>query len=146
MKLTKEEIMELVHLDGLCFEPPICYTYRDVTNYIRRKGATLLRKRKGEKLIAFCLGDSSDGNIITVDIHPDYRRQGLGRQLLSEMLEKFRALGVSKAVSQIALDNIPSLSLHKSLGFEIRHILYGYYPDGSGAFELVLPLTPEGKS
>jgi len=146
MKLTKEEIMELVHLDGLCFEPPICYNYRDMTNYVRRKGAILIRKRKGKKLIAFCLGDSSGGNIITVDVHPDYRRQGLGRQLLSEMLGRFRALGISKAVSQIAIDNIPSLRLHKSLGFEIRHILYGYYPDGSGAFELVLPLTPECKS
>jgi ribosomal protein S18 acetylase RimI-like enzyme len=143
MNLTRKEIKELVVLDALCFDPPINYTFRDMKLYTRHPEAVLLREYDGERLIAFCLGHADNGNIITIDVHPDHRRHGLGGKLLKTILKEFRSRGVPFAVSQIALDNLSSLTLHKNLGFEIRHILYGYYPDGSAAYQLVLPLSPD---
>ena len=143
MNLERKEIKELVVLDALCFDPPINYTYRDMVLYTRHPAAVLLREYEGERLIAFCLGHADNGNIITIDVHPDYWRQGLGRRLLKAIIEEFRSRSVPFAVSQIALDNLPSLTLHQSLGFEIRHVLYGYYSDGSAAYELALPLSPK---
>ena len=61
------------------------------------------------------------------------------------MIEELEACGVTRAISQIALDNLPSLLLHQNMGFEIRSILYGYYPDGSAAYELELPLQSSKK-
>ena len=145
MKLTRREIQELVELDALCFEPPINYSYSEMKHYTGRPGAILLREYDGNQLTAFCLGDSKDGSIVTIDVHPGFRRHGLGRRLLERMIEELEACGVTRAISQIALDNLPSLLLHKNMGFEIRSILYGYYPDGSAAYELELPLQPSKK-
>ena len=142
MNLSKKEIKELVELDARCFDPPINYSSRDIKFYTLHPEAILLREYEKKTLIAYCLGNAKDGNIITIDVHPLYRRRGLGRRLLVQMLREFRARNIAQAISQIALDNLPSIQLHQSLGFQIRHILYGYYPDGTAAYELVLPLSP----
>lgn len=141
MKLTRNEIQELVELDALCFEPPVNYSYRDLLAYTKSEGAILLTEREGERLIAYCLGDALDGTIVTLDVHPEYRRRGLGRLLLKRMIEEMHRRGVPQAISQIAIDNLASLELHKSFGFKFDSILYNYYPDGSAAWELVLPLN-----
>jgi len=140
MKLSRKELLELVELDALCFEPPINYTLGDVYSYTKSPAAILFRKYERGVLIACCIGNSSDGNIVTLDVHPDYRRRGLGRKLLDRMLEEFRMKNVPMAISQVAIDNIGSLKLHRGVGFQIRSILYDYYPDGSAAYELFLPL------
>ncbi len=142
VKLARKEIEELVKLDALCFEPPINYSYRELEAYTSLPGAILLREYEGKNLIAYCLGDAGTGEIITLDVHPHRRGHGIGKRLLTRMLDELRARGVTQAISQVAIDNLPSLRLHQNLGFEIRYILYGYYPDGSAAFELVLPLKP----
>lgn len=142
MKFTRKEIKDLVALDALCFKPPINYGYRDLAFYTNQPDAVLLREYKENRLIAFCLGHANSGNVITIDVHPEYRRHGLGRKLLKGILKEFYSRKTPFAVSQIALDNLPSLKLHQDLGFEIRHILYGYYPDGSAAYELVRPVYP----
>jgi len=141
MKLTPHEIQELVVLDALCFEPPLNYSYRDLLAYTKFEGAILLREREGERLIAYCLGDALDGTILTLDVHPEYRRRGLGRRLLSGMIEEMRKRKAPCAVSQIAIDNLSSLELHKNLGFKFVSILYDYYPDGSAAWEMELDLS-----
>lgn len=146
MKLTRKEIKDLVILDALCFTPPINYSYRDLALYTSSPEAVLIREYEDERLIAFCLGHADSGNIITIDVHPEFRRHGLGRKLLKVILKDFESRKTPFAVSQIALDNLPSLKLHQELGFEIRHILDGYYPDGSAAYELILPLNPPSGS
>ncbi|MBN1902625.1 GNAT family N-acetyltransferase [Candidatus Sumerlaeota bacterium] len=142
MKLTRKEIKDMVALDALCFDPPINYVFRDLAIYTGVKNAVLIREYEGERLIAFCLGDADSGNIITIDVHPDFRRRGLGRKLLKTILDEFKSRKTSFAISQIALDNLPSIKLHQDFGFEIRQILHEYYADGKSAYELVLPLNP----
>ena len=145
MKLTRREINELVTLDTLCFTPPLNYSYEELAAYISPPDAILLRQYEGENIIAFCLGDASSGEIITLDVHPRHRGKGIGKKLLSAMLDEFRKRDVRQAISQVAIDNLPSIRLHQKLGFEIRCILFDYYPDGSAAFELVLSLKPSTK-
>lgn len=141
MKLSAREMRELVELDALCFEPPINYTLRDIRAYTSGPGVVLLREYTPVRLIGFCLGDSETGQITTLDVHPDHRGKGLGRLLLGKMIEEFKRRKTTKAISQVAIDNEKSLRLHQKMGFEIKYILYGYYPNGSAAFELELPLN-----
>ncbi len=117
MKLTRKEIQELVDLDALCFDPPVNYTFRDMRLFTGHPQTVLLREYDSEQLIAFCLGNAHNGSIITIDVHPDHRRRGLGQKILKSILREFRSRGVRFAVSQIALDNLPSLKLARKLGF-----------------------------
>jgi len=118
MNLSKKEIKELVELDARCFDPPINYSSRDIKFYTLHPEAILLREYEKKTLIAYCLGNAKDGNIITIDVHPLYRRRGLGRRLLVQMLREFRARNIAQAISQIALDNLPLSSFIKAWDFK----------------------------
>ena len=54
-----------------------------------------------------------------VYVDPLYQRQGVGRELLSRLIEAARATGSRTIVASLAADNRAGLHLHQSLGFEV---------------------------
>jgi len=55
---------------------------------------------------------------VTVYIHPDFHRRGLGRALYRELLQTLKTQGYHTLIATIALPNPASVGLHESLGFE----------------------------
>jgi len=53
----------------------------------------------------------------TVYIRTDHLRLGLGRVLVSEMIERARAAGFRTILGKISSDNEASIALHAALGF-----------------------------
>lgn len=53
----------------------------------------------------------------SVYVHPDHHRKGLGRALLSGLVERARQNGVHALVGGLSADNEASLGLHAALGF-----------------------------
>src|SRR5438874_13301996 len=54
-----------------------------------------------------------------VYVDPVHHGRGIGRELLSRLLEDARALGYRTVVASVATANSSGLKLHKSLGFEV---------------------------
>jgi phosphinothricin acetyltransferase len=55
----------------------------------------------------------------TVVIDPDHRAKGIGRLLLSTVLDTVRAEGVHRAYAVVTLPNDESIGLHESLGYRL---------------------------
>lgn len=51
-------------------------------------------------------------------VDPEYRRLGLARQLLTEVIRTGRASGARRIALQTEADNLPALSLYEEFGFE----------------------------
>jgi ribosomal-protein-alanine N-acetyltransferase len=141
--LTEQEIKQLAELDALCFPAPLNYPLDIMRRFVSQQGACLLRKWDRERLVAFVLCNSNSGDIVTLDVHPDYRRRGLGKELLRWAITSLREKGVGTIFSHVATKNIPSLMLHLKAGFKIRRFVRYYYPDGTSAYILALPGPPE---
>lgn len=56
---------------------------------------------------------------VTAYLHPDFRRQGLGRQLYHALFALLRAQGYYRAHAGIAEPNPASTALHRALGFTL---------------------------
>ena len=50
-------------------------------------------------------------------VHPNYRGQGLGRQLLLACIAKAQAKGITRIVLQVRADNLVANKLYESVGF-----------------------------
>jgi ribosomal-protein-alanine N-acetyltransferase len=75
-------------------------------------------KRGGDVLAYAVTGlSTSQGDLQRLAVHPDHRRQGLGRALGLDGLRWLRRKGVSEAVVNTQLGNEPALALYLSLGF-----------------------------
>lgn len=110
-----------------------------------RNGAGILRWHEPAEgpdrhLVAFHLFDCFAAELITLDVHPDCRRRGIGAALVTESLRKLREFGHRQASCQIATSNEGSLELHYRLGFKPIRTLRNYYGAGRDAHLLVAPL------
>jgi [ribosomal protein S18]-alanine N-acetyltransferase len=75
-----------------------------------------------------------------VAVRPDWRRQGIGADLLAELLREARERGCVEALLEVREDNPAALAMYEAAGFGVLARRQGYYRDGAHA--LVLRLAP----
>ncbi|MDC1390141.1 GNAT family N-acetyltransferase [Acidimicrobiales bacterium] len=55
----------------------------------------------------------------SVYVDPDFQRQGLGRILMSELVERARLFGYHSVIARIAEGNPGSVALHEAFGYRV---------------------------
>jgi ribosomal-protein-alanine N-acetyltransferase len=82
-----------------------------------------------------------DVQINNIAIHPDFRRLGIGEQVLKQVIEQVRFKGASWVMLEVRPSNLAALKLYKKLGFKMMGIRKGYYTNpAEDAFVLALHL------
>ena len=85
------------------------------------------------ELVSFCLSTLviDELNILHFVTHKDYRRLGLGKFLLFELIKKAKARGCVSSFLEVRKSNFPAIALYQSLGFSEVDIRVNYYQDPS---------------
>ncbi len=80
--------------------------------------------RRSTDVLAYAVTGLSgtQGYLQRLAVHPQYRRQGLGRALGLDGLRWLRRKGISEAVVNTQLGNDAALALYLSLGFRQEHM------------------------
>ena len=81
-----------------------------------------------------------DAHITTFGVHPDHRRQGVGRRLLLRLAELAEELGAARMTLEVRVSNVAAQALYRSFGFRDagRRIAY-YSDDGEDALVMTTP-------
>jgi ribosomal-protein-alanine N-acetyltransferase len=77
---------------------------------------------------------SKKGHIVSVAVLHEYRKHGVGYDLVSKSLKAMGNYGAAEFVLEVRESNIPAIDLYKKLGFENSKVLKGYYSDGEDAY------------
>jgi ribosomal-protein-alanine N-acetyltransferase len=97
-------------------------------------------------LLDQCLGP--EGEILTLGVAPAWRRCGIARELLQDLVFRARAGGVRRLLLEVAADNEAALALYASFGFARQGIRRHYYRRTQGpavdAWRLCLSLLSSG--
>ncbi|MEM9157228.1 MAG: ribosomal protein S18-alanine N-acetyltransferase [Cyanobacteria bacterium J06642_2] len=59
----------------------------------------------------------AEAHVITLGVHPDYRRQGMGRALVEALLQEAILQGLEWATLEVRASNVAARQLYQSLGF-----------------------------
>ncbi|MGL4361814.1 MAG: ribosomal protein S18-alanine N-acetyltransferase [Cellulosilyticaceae bacterium] len=59
-----------------------------------------------------------EGQITNVAVHADYRRRGLGRNLMETLLDNGVKKGITNYYLEVRESNINAINLYKSIGFK----------------------------
>lgn len=70
-----------------------------------------------------------EGHITNLAVHPDFRRQGIGRRLLQTLSNLSVARGLRRMTLEVRVSNDPAQRLYASLGFLVAGRRPGYYQD-----------------
>lgn len=107
-------------------------------------GYIMLRMEKAYSILKV----STRAHVISVAVHPSYRRQGIGMALLVHASERaYKEYGAQEVYLEVRVTNAPAISLYKKLGFEIKGVNKRYYSDGEDAYvmEAAFPLLYTGQ-
>lgn len=86
----------------------------------------------------------SDGDIQTIAVSPDARRQGIGRGLMLGVHSIAGELGVREIFLEVREDNPHARALYESLDYEEIGVRPGYYqPDNVDAIVMRVSLAPQ---
>ena len=123
---------QLLTLDQLCFPEGIAYSRREMKYYLNRKNAIgMVADRLGNPaIVGFLVAErdhAGSAHIITIDVHPDARRSGLGSAFMERLEGRLLEQGCNSVFLEVAVDNLPAITFYKQHGFTLLKTLPRYY-------------------
>ena len=81
-------------------------------------------------------------DIHNIAVHVDFRRQGIARLLLGQVLGQAKGQSTTRVMLEVRKSNLPAQKLYEALGFSITGIRKGYYSDdGEDALAMTLEIV-----
>jgi ribosomal-protein-alanine N-acetyltransferase len=142
---TPKDARRFEEIDRLCFAEGIAFSSFTFRYHLRDPKSVNIVAESTGGIIGFAVGKiyrGGEATIVTVDILPEFRRLGIGHELLSRLEEALISKGAAILILQVAVDNIPAMSLYKKSGYKAASVLQEYYPSpnrlrGSDAYLMV---------
>ena len=101
--------------------------------------------RAGDQPVVGYAGLWFDGDvtqIMTVGVDPAAQRHGVGRQLMTALIERSRKVKAEAVLLEVRVDNTPAIELYRDFGFEILGVRKRYYqPEDKDAYTMRLELS-----
>ena len=80
-------------------------------------------------------------HLISIAVLEEYRRRGIGSELLRRTIETARAdNNIVSVYLEVRVSNEPAIRLYEKFGFRKARIIRAYYRDGEDAYVMVLRL------
>ncbi len=84
------------------------------------------------------------GHVVSVAVLPDYRRQGIGKELVLAAMKALELHGAEECFLEVRTANEDAVRLYKNMGFDTARVATHYYHDGADAYvmSIKLPQNP----
>jgi ribosomal-protein-alanine N-acetyltransferase len=79
-----------------------------------------------------------EAHIINIAVSEEARRQGIGRKIMTHLLETAKEEGLWCSTLEVRASNEPAIKLYNSFGFKETARRKGYYPDREDAIVMWL--------
>ena len=87
------------------------------------------------------------GHIVSLCVHPAYRRKGIGIALMEEIERRLRNIfGICKFRLEVRVSNAPAINLYRKLGYRIINRIEQYYHDGEDAYLMMKDVCSDNKT
>jgi [ribosomal protein S18]-alanine N-acetyltransferase len=134
-RMKLEDVEEVVEIDRISFTlpwPENSFRFELLENQNSRcwVAEAILADGKRQLAAMTVLWQVLDEiHIGTFAVAPDFRRHGIGRQLLEYVLNEARQEGVRQAWLEVRRNNLAAQELYKQFGFEMIDVRKKYYKD-----------------
>ena len=127
--LRPENLDSLYELECLSF--PVPWTKQAFVNELTNENACYVLLCREDTVIGYgAFWQAADNADITnIAVHPAYRKQGLGKKILTKLLEEAKKNGIKEIYLEVRVSNIAAQALYASCGFENVGMRKKYYAD-----------------
>jgi len=131
-RMTLQDVPAVHEIDLLSFSlpwPERSFRFELTENQVTRGWVAEVDDRIAAMLVLWFIVD--EAHVATIAVHPDFRRQGIGEQILLCALRSAKAEGATRAFLEVRAGNVAAQSMYKKYGFEVAGIRRGYYRDNN---------------
>jgi len=131
-RMTLEDVPIVHEIDTLSFSlpwPERSFHFELTENPVSRSWVAEFGGRIAAMLVLWLIID--EAHIATLATHPDFRRQGIGEQLMIAALLSARAEGAARAFLEVRAGNAAALALYGKYGFVVAGERPRYYKDNN---------------
>ena len=131
----------IVDLERAIFRPSEQYTLGFINWLCRNCTKYSYIAFMGDKPVGYiisCIEGFSRGHVISVGVLGEYRRRGIGSELMSRSICSMVNDGADYVILEVRVSNTPAITLYRKLGFEVRDLLRAYYSDGEDGYLMIL--------
>lgn len=118
--LTEEHLGAVAALERLCFSEP--WSESALKMLCHNVGLGVVIPPESGEDTACAYGGLThvldEGSITNIAVRPDLRRQGLGRAVVTALLDRALELGVVDVYLEVRVSNKAAIALYRSLNFE----------------------------
>lgn len=128
--MTLQDLDDVLAIEQASFKTPWsrgAFRYELTQNRVAR--STVVRA-EGKVVGYLCLWEiGREIHITNIAVDPDWRRRGIARALIRDMLEGARHRGITQVFLEVRPNNVEALGLYERFGFRVIGRRKGYYVD-----------------
>lgn len=140
----------LIAIDYQCFPAGIAYSREELAALLSSAAVVTLVAQYGHQIAGFaCLSwkrvrqsapSQLQGELITIDVLPQWRRKGIGRKLYQALEMEFRGRGGVSIALHVAVDNEAAIGFYRDLQYRVTGRVPRYYLESVDAWRMKKPL------
>ncbi len=132
-----DELEQVSLLEELCFNDP--YPSYFLEQLAQDNPETFLVAVVQEKIVGYAVVDpwKDDNHLISIAVHPEARKKGIGTQLMLALEARVRNRKPMRL--EVRRNNTPAIQFYHGHGFREIGVAEGYYADGEDAILMEKP-------
>ncbi len=136
LPLTRSDektLKEIYNIENASFKDS--YSIESLKKEISLSFSRIFVAKENGKTVGYCIiwTIKNEAEIHRIAIAPEYRKRGIGKQLLKTVLKLLKEERVEKVFLEVSEKNFPAVNLYKSCGFKITGRRENYYGKGENA-------------
>jgi len=126
-KMTMEDLQQVCAIENETFSDP--WSEEDFRNSLQEANNAYLLAELDGVIAGYCgyWGIAGEGYIYNVAVKQEFRRRGLGYQMLKTLIDESADRGITSFTLEVRASNEPAIRLYESLGFESAGLRKDFY-------------------
>lgn len=139
--MIRRDMPEVLGIEHASFEYPWCE--EEFLRVLRQRNCIGMVAEQGERIVGFMIYELHRNRIHVLDfaVHPDFRRQGVGRQMIAKLVGKLSNQRRNRIALLIRETNVPAQYFYKMMGFRAVEVIREHFADtGEDAYGMLYHL------
>jgi len=130
----QEDLASVFELEQLSFTDP--YPWWLLAELARKNPTSFLVAKLKDRVVGYAIIDGSEDyyHLVSIAVHPEFRRTGVATGLLQALEEHLTHSGLVRL--EVRESNHAAIQFYVKHGFEKKDIVPGYYADGENAITM----------
>ena len=127
--MIRRDMPSVMQIEQASFEFP--WTEEEFIRCLRQRDCIGMVAERSEEVVGFMIYElhKSRIHILSFAVHPEFRRQGVGRAMTDKLISKLAYQRRNRIVLEVRETNLDAQLFFRQLGFRATSVLRSFYED-----------------